>query len=138
MENIGVIERFYYEIWNQGRKEVAEEILVPDLRFRGSTGPSKTGISQFLEYVDLIRGALSHYECIINEVVSEGHSSFAAMTFTGRHTGRFFGVAPTNKTVSWNAVALFKFRDGKVADLWVLGDVDNLKQQLGLAQAILP
>ncbi len=35
MNNLEIIEKFYHEIWNQGQKEVAYEILSPKLIFEG-------------------------------------------------------------------------------------------------------
>lgn len=138
MRNLEIIQRFYREIWNEGHKEVAWEILAEDLVFRGSTGPAKKGISEFLVYVDLIRGALSNYQCVIEHHVTEGIHTVTRMKFSGQHTSVFFGVPPTGKEVSWNGAAFFRIEEGKIKELWVLGDVDSLKQQLGLARLIAP
>src|SRR5262249_4553551 len=105
--NRSLVEEFYGKVWNQGDEEVARRILSSDLRFRGSTGPVKSGVEEFLGYVRLIRGALSRYECVIEELVSEGERSFARMLFRGIHTGRFFGVAPTGREIAWAGAALF-------------------------------
>ena len=134
-----LIEDFYYKIWNTGDEETAHRILASDLTFRGSTGAVKSGVPQFLDYVRLIRTALSEYECVIDTIVSEeGQQSFAKMLFRGRFTGEFFGVTPSGEIVEWAGAALFHFEDGKINSLWVLGDVDNLKVQLGLAKTIAP
>jgi hypothetical protein len=36
--NAQVVRRFYDELWNEWRLELADEILTQDLRFRGSRG----------------------------------------------------------------------------------------------------
>jgi steroid delta-isomerase-like uncharacterized protein len=136
--NRSLVEEFYFKVWNRGDEGAARRILAPDLRFRSSTGPTKTGVEEFLSYVRLIRSALSDYECLIEDLVSDGDRSFAKMLFRGIHTGQFFGVAPTGREVSWAGAALFCFRDGRIWNIWVLGDVDGLKRQLGLAQEIAP
>ncbi len=40
------------------------------------------------------------------------------------------GYAPSGKRVEWHGSAHFTFADGKVCDLWVLGDVHGLLLQL--------
>jgi predicted ester cyclase len=60
------------------------------------------------------------------------------MLFHGRHTGPFFGVPPTGNVVSWAGAALFTVAASRIRSVWVLGDVDGLKQQLGLAVSIPP
>jgi predicted ester cyclase len=54
----------------------------------------------------------------------------AKMRFGGSHAGELLGYAPTGRRVSWHGSAHFKFRDGLVEDLWVLGDVDGLRREL--------
>ena len=52
------------------------------------------------------------------------------MQFSGTHSGPFLGHAPTGKRVSWQGAALFTFRGGRIAELWVLGDLAALEAQL--------
>lgn len=133
-----VVEAFYDLVWNQGDEAAARRLLAPGLRFRGSTGVGLTGVEPFLGYVRLVRGALADYRCTIEEVVVEGDRAFARMGFAGRHAGTFLGVAPTGRELAWAGAALFHLEGGRIASLWVLGDVDGLKQQLGLAVAVAP
>jgi predicted ester cyclase len=134
----GLVESFYSDVWNRGDEEVARRILSNDLEFRGSTGPTRRGVDQFVGYVRLIRGALSGYECVIEDTVVEPPKLFAKMLFRGTHTGPFFGVQPTGKLVSWAGAALFTVAGSRISSVWVLGDVDGLKQQLALADSIPP
>ena len=131
-----LIERFYGELWDRGDLSVAGEILAPDFRFRGSLGPEKIGVDAFLEYVRLVRGALSGYRSDIEHMVQDGASVACRMTFSGDHIGPLFGVAATGKRISWPAAAFFEIPPGapgvdRIAALWVLGDVDAVKRQLG-------
>ena len=56
--------------------------------------------------------------------------AFAKMLFSGVHRAEFLSYARTQRRVEWAGAALFTFRDGKIADLWVLGDMHHLLQQL--------
>jgi hypothetical protein len=44
--------------------------------------------------------------------------------------GAIFGVAPTGRRIEYAGAALFRFRDERIWNVWVLGDVDGLKRQL--------
>lgn len=134
----GLVESFYFDVWNRGDEEAARRILSSDLEFRGSTGSTRRGIDPFIGYVRLIRGALSGYRCVIEDVVVEPPKLFARMLFSGTHTGPFFGVPPTGKVVSWAGAALFTVAGSRICSVWVLGDVDALKQQLALADSVPP
>ncbi len=126
-----LVERFYAEIWNRGDEAVARAILAPDFRFRGSLGVTADDVDGFLAYVRKVRAALGDYRCIIEDMIVEGDNRTAArMTFTGVHRGELLGVAATGRTVSWAGAAFFTCRDGRIAELWVLGDLDSLRRQL--------
>ncbi len=135
---LGMVEEFYARIWDAGDEGAAHRLLAPDLRFRGSTGVGLEGVGAFLDYVRLIRRALAGYRCCIEEVVVEGDRAFARMRFAGRHVGTFLGVAPTGRRLQWAGAALFRVEGDRIRSVWVLGDVDGLKQQLGLAESVAP
>ena len=125
-----LVESFYNDVWNNRDFAAAHRIIAADLRFRGSLGSEKVGIAGFLDYVDAIHAALGDYTCIIRDLIENADRVAARMTFKGRHRGEFFGVAPTGMEIEWAGAAFFTIRDGQIADIWVLGDVDTLKQQL--------
>ncbi len=59
----------------------------------------------------------------------------ARMTFTGRHQADLFGVPATGGEITWVGAAFFATSDGRIRDLWVLGDIDGVKRQLGAESA---
>jgi steroid delta-isomerase-like uncharacterized protein len=125
-----LVEQFYSAIWNEGDEKAAYRLLDPDFVFRGSLGVDRRGIEGFLDYVRSIRAALADYKCVIEDLVVADDRAAARMTFSGRHQGRLLGAEPTGGFVSWAGAAFFKTKDGRIFDLWVLGDLDALKRQL--------
>ncbi len=122
--------RFYEQIWNAHDKSVIPEVLDEHFTFRGSLGVTKKGHDGFAEYVDMIHQALDQYKCIIEDLVIESPKVFAKLTFQGIHKSVFMGYEPTGKQVSWAGAALFNFKNGKILDLWILGDLKSLERQL--------
>src|SRR5262245_49160914 len=107
MDNRSLVEAFYFHVSNRGPEQRARTIRAADIVLRGSTGRTSSGVEGFLAYLRLIRSALSEYECLIEDLVTEGDRSFAKMLFRGVHTGPFFGVAATGRKISWAGAALF-------------------------------
>ena len=128
-----LVERFYHEVWNHADEAVAREILHSDFRFRASLGPEKVGPEGFIEYMRLIHAALSGYTCAIQEIVEQGERAAVRLRFAGIHRGPFFGVPATGREIAWSGAAFFEAGGDRITTLWVLGDVDAVKQQLGLA-----
>jgi predicted ester cyclase len=125
-----LVRLFYDEMWNKADKSRIRDIFHPDFRFRGSLGPVLVGHGQFEGYVDDVVRALPDFVCEILEMTEEADRVVAKMFFYGSHRGEMFGYAPTGKRVTWHGSAHFKFRDGLVDELWVLGDVHGLIQEL--------
>jgi len=126
-----LIERFYREIWDHADEGVAREILAPGLRFRGSLGPEKTGPEGFIEYLRDVHAALGAFESIVESLIVSGGRAAARLTFRGVHRGALFGVAPTGRLLEWQAAAFFETNGAQITALWLLGDVDSVKRQLG-------
>jgi steroid delta-isomerase-like uncharacterized protein len=129
------VQRFYDELWNQWRFELADELLAPDLSFRGSLGAEVRGPQGFLDYARMVRAAFPDFHNEIQDlIIDEGKGSAAAqLTYSGTHRGAIFGSAPTGRRVTYAGATFFRF-DGKarIASAWVLGDLITLLTQLGL------
>jgi len=124
------VRKFYGVLWDAHDKASIPSILHEDVTFRGSLGQEKRGHAGFAEYVDLVHNALGDYKCHIEQLVAEGDKVFAKMTFSGIHQDDFLGYPPTLQRLTWTGCALFTF-DGKlIKDVWVLGDLKHLEDQL--------
>jgi steroid delta-isomerase-like uncharacterized protein len=124
------VRLFYDEVWNRTDLAVMPDLLAPDVTFRGSLGAVRRGLAQVADYVREVTAALGDYRCDVEELVAEDDRVVARMTFSGVHRGELLGVPPTGRRVRWAGAAFFTFTDDRVADLWVLGDLDGLRQQL--------
>ncbi len=125
-----LVERFYDEVWNQADAAAAKEILRADFRFRGSLGTESRGPEGFIEYTRSIHAALADYCCTIDDLIATSDRAAARMTFSGVHRGRLFSVDATGREIRWSGAAFFTTDRGQITTLWVLGDVDGVKQQL--------
>jgi steroid delta-isomerase-like uncharacterized protein len=125
-----IVRKFYEAIWNNDDKAIIPELLCEDFAFRGSLGKMQYGHADFATYLDLVRESIQNYRCDIVEMIQEDDKTFARIHYSGIHYGDFLGYAPTNATLEWNGAAVFTFRDEKIADLWVLWDIQGLLKQL--------
>ena len=124
------VQKFYDAIWNNDDKSIIPELLSEEFSFRGSLGLTQRGHKGFALYMDFIRGALGNYRCEIVDMITEGDKLYARMLYSGVHKGELFGYAPTHGKLKWDGVAVFTFENGKIAELWVLGDVHSVIKQL--------
>ena len=125
-----VARRFWEELWNQWRYDLIPELLDPRLTFRGSLGVEVRGHDGFRHYMDIVRTAFPDFHNTIDDLLADGDLLAARLTLRGTHYGPVLGIVPTGKPVSYRGMALFRFKDGKIVDGWVLGDALGLKEQL--------
>ena len=125
-----LVERFYNLVWNKADETEARRILARDFRFRGSLGPELRGPDGFIAYMRSVHAALGGFTCQIEEVIAAGDQAAARMSFCGRHRGRFFGIEPSGREIRWSGAAFFKTRGGTIIELWVLGDIEEVRRQL--------
>ena len=125
-----LVRCFYEEIWNRGNQAKIPELLHESFTFRGSLGQTKRGRDAFAGYVEFVRDALAEYRCGIQEMVCEGNKVFAKVLFSGVHQKEFLGYPATFRRVEWIGAALFRVDGNKFSDVWVLGDLDALREQL--------
>lgn len=133
--NKSLVKGFYQRLWDAREMTAMADLLAPDFTFRGSLGDEKRGHQGFAEYVEVVHTALAEYRCHIDQLVAEDNKVFAKMSFTGLHQNTFLGFAPTGSRVTWSGCALFTIADGLIVDVWVLGDLKNLQDQLASQKA---
>ncbi|HEY7460299.1 MAG TPA: ester cyclase [Gemmatimonadota bacterium] len=131
--NKAIIRRYYEELWNQGKLELAEELIAHDIAFRGSLSTRSRGIEAFKAYVRMVKNAFPDFHNVIEDLIAEGDKVVARLTHRGTHRGEvLFGSAPTGMQVSFPGIAIFRLEKGKIADGWVVGDILVLMRQLAV------
>ncbi len=122
--------RYYADLWNEWSTPALEELISPDIVFRGSIGTAVNGIEEFKQYVSRIRAAFPDFHNHIEELIGEGDKVVARLTYTGTHRGELFGFSGTGKKITYQGIAIFEFREGKIVSGYVLGDMESLKRQI--------
>jgi predicted ester cyclase len=84
------------------------------------------------QYVTWYRAAFPHIRDTVEELVSEGDRVIVRWTSRGIHQGKFRGVAPTGRHVTFTGMRLFRIAEGKIAESWVNIDELGLLEQLGM------
>jgi nogalonic acid methyl ester cyclase / aklanonic acid methyl ester cyclase len=92
---------------------------------------SLRGPDEFIATVKLLRSAFSNIHYEEQEVVSLGDKVALRTIETGKHTGPFFGIAPTGKNITHEQAHFFRVVDGKVTEHKAVRDDLGLMLQLG-------
>jgi steroid delta-isomerase-like uncharacterized protein len=128
--NLTLIDRFYDDMWNRFDTSVFPQILQPDMTFRGSLGQPVVGFDELSRYVEFVRAFAPDFHNEVVLTITDGDMTFARLSYRGTHRGEVFGVPPTGRRFEYSGAAVFTVRDELISDVWVLGDVYGLLQQL--------
>ncbi len=86
-------------------------------------------------FFNMMRSAFSDFRVNVEDMVAEGDKVVVRSTMTGRHTGEFLGMPPTNRQISVPVIDVLVVRDGKATEHWGVTDTGAMMMQLGGAQA---
>lgn len=127
-DNKATVRRFYDEVINQMHLAVLEDLLGdPYVSHDLPSDPAalKGFISGFHE-------AFPDGQITIDQLIAEGDTVAARLTFHGTQTGQFQDVPPTGKTVAVPAQDMYRLVEGKIVEHWGGPNLLRLLQQLGV------
>ncbi len=130
-QNETLSRRFFEEVCNGRRLEVADEIIAPDHVFHepqtpiSSNGPEgvKAAVRVYQEGLD------GRWE--VKDVVSDADRVVTRWVGHGVHNSELMGMAPTGREIHVDAITIHRIADGKIAEDWTVWDALGLLQQLG-------
>ena len=131
-DNKAIAERFYREVWEAGNVDVALEVFADDyvrhdLRttraLPGGTGQARIAADFRVAFPDL--------RFTVDLLLGEGDLVAARWTATGTHAGPWGAVEPTGRRATFSGVNIFRFRHGRVVEIWNHRDDLGLAEQLG-------
>jgi steroid delta-isomerase-like uncharacterized protein len=125
-----LVHRFYDVLWNHWDDDAVATTLHRDLRFRGSLGQETVGLDQWRGYRDDVRRGSSDFHNEVVDLVADSDRAAARLVWSGTHDGPLLGIDGSGHRFSYAGAAFFGSRDGLLADIWVVGDVDGLRRQL--------
>jgi steroid delta-isomerase-like uncharacterized protein len=131
-QNKVLMRKLFEDDLSGGNSAVAAEIIHPN--FFDHTNPPglQEGLAGHNAIVSLFRGAFPDQQWLIEDLIAEGDRVVARSTMTGTHTGDFFGIPATGKSVRMGGVHIVRIQDGRIAEHWGSNDDLSLMRQIGV------
>lgn len=126
--------RVFEEFFSGGNLDLAGELFSPDLVEHHPDEPFETrGREGIRERLRGYRTAFPDLDCPIEDLLAEGDRVAIRYVASGTNTGEIMGMEATGKRLALDAQAIYRFEDGKVAEIWDAWNVLSLMEQLGIA-----
>ena len=136
--NIKMHSNTWDEIINNGNLELINESNFATDITMISNPENVVGINDFKAYYSNFITGFSDIKFTIVDVFGQGDKIVKHWGFSGTHTGDFFGIPATGKSVKVEGVTLVKMKDGKIAQEQDFMDNLPFMGQLGIDPFLNP
>jgi predicted ester cyclase len=127
-ENKAIIRRCTEE-WNKGNLEIADDLVDPkfnEMHPEGRKGPE--GEKQLAAF---FQRTFPPWRFETKEMIAEGDLVVVHWTVSGRHEGKYKGVAPTGKEFTVEGFNIWRISEGKIVGRHSVWDRLSLFEQVG-------
>lgn len=131
-----LIRRNIEEVWAKGNIDAHEEHSHAHRVTHRPVHGKMQGHAEHKSHPEAVKNAFSDVRITIDHVIAEGDMAAARLTIHAKHTGEFWGIAPTGKEIKLTGIHMYRIEDGKIAEAWSEEDLLGLLQQLGAVPAI--
>lgn len=129
-DNIAYYSRVWEVAINEGRTNILDTAYADNAVLH--TVPEVKGKANAKAYYANFVTGFSDREFIVKEIFADGNKLVKYWQFKGKHTGPFFGIPATGKTVDILGCTIAKMKDGKITEEQDFMDNLAFMQQLGL------
>jgi predicted SnoaL-like aldol condensation-catalyzing enzyme len=134
--NKGVVERYFREVLDQGRIDALPELMARDAVLH-RPGFDVAGLDAAMQRLRGVRQDYASFSTELSGLIAEGDMVSVRVLHRTRarpHTFRSRAGEvrlAQEQELSWSAIVQFRFKDGRIAEEWVMRDELGMLAQMG-------
>jgi predicted ester cyclase len=129
--NIEIAREYTRRVFNGHNPDLASEFVRPDVRWHGGTLGTVEGVENLVALLRGFIGALPDLNAQEQDIVAAGDTVALRFVVEATHQGELLGIAPTGRKVRWDAVDVYRFKDGKITEEWAADDLTAILYAVG-------
>lgn len=132
-QNKQMIQNFVQVVWRDANLTALKDFWTEDCINYAMPATNNRGLDALRDYHESFFAdfsAFSNIQIEIVQQVAEDDRVVSYIKMRGEHTGTFYGVPATGKSISLAAIRIDCIQDGKIAEHWSVSDGASLMQQL--------
>src|SRR5688500_11717239 len=111
VDNATLARRYLTELWGKRNLDLVDELVDPNIVLGDPMTPEPAkGIDTVKSRIKDMSKHFTESSITVTEVVVQGDTVIARARWTGKHTGDFFGIKPTNKTIKCDSAEVIKIK----------------------------
>ncbi len=129
-ENKKIAEKFIELTWNQGRFNLARNLVRRDFKYHASLLNQTFEYDMAAQIIQMVRHSMEDFEVMVEDIVAEGDKVVTQSSFCGTLVKPMFGFQPSTNVVTFAAVSFWQFKKGQIQSLSTLLDTAELMRQM--------
>lgn len=139
--NKAIVRRYFEEVVDKSKLDILGEIVTTDcIIHRPEVSEPIQGLEAFKHALKSILQVYSEFTTTIHDLIAEEDRVACRLSHRavnrGEWTSRLGTHAVAGKTVTWPAIAIFRFHDSKIAEEWVSRDELGMLIELGVLASV--
>lgn len=133
-ENRALARRFWEEVADQRKLELADELFVSSYVHHdpGLPPEMQQGCDAYMQHLPMFYAAFPDFQLTVQDMIVEGDRVVTRWSFRGTHRGELMSIAGTGRKVGTSGITIQRIADGKIVEGWTLFDTLGMLQQLGV------
>jgi steroid delta-isomerase-like uncharacterized protein len=129
--NKRLIRQMNAEVWNKENLDMLDNLYTSDfvLHFLPD-GSELKGVDSLRAHIREHRKAFPDWSEEIKRIVAERDLVVIQYVSTGTNEGIWLGNSPAGRRIQINEVSIFRIKDGRIAEQWLLPDLLSMQKQL--------
>ena len=133
--NKSVVTRFIAEFKNNANHDIVDDLFTVGFVHHLKDPRLPPGREAMKILGQSIASAFPDVQATAEDLLADGDKVIERTTAVATHTGEFNGIPPTGNPVVWTELHIYRFEDGKIAELWSEIDLLALLTQIGAIPA---
>ena len=125
-----IVTTYLKASWNSGLYTLARNFLAPGFQYRTTFSKTPLNLDQYVDFIRAFRKAMPDLEIHIEDIMSKDNRVTTYKTFLGVVEEPFYGIPASDKVITFPVVSFWEVRDGKIAVLNTLMDINGIERQL--------
>ena len=134
IENKTLVQRWFSEVWNEGRADAIDEMLADDAAVHG-LGPDLHGPAEFKDFHSAYRNAYPDVTIHIDDLVAEDDMVAVRWSASGTHRGDGLVLPATGRRAQFTGMSRSRISSARyeqagqlMAEVLAIGDVRDDQQ----------
>ena len=129
--NKRLAREYIQRVFNEHRPDLSTEYVTDDVVWHGGVLGDIAGAANVGGLLSAFIGALPDLYAAEQDVAAENDLVMVRLVVKATQKGDLLGVPASGTAIQWNAVDIYRIRDGRISEEWAADDIAAIMNQLG-------